>query len=311
MNDENDWHDLIQRHLAGMTSPEETTTLENALETDADLRRLYLDYANLDNALEAGAEAARALQEAQVLPPAPGRDRNLKPLWLSLRPLTAAAVGILLGVLTTSMVWAYAVPKIPKVSRVEIPLVDPGFEETISPVPAVTPRALNRWNGDASHTVSSGDSVVKPKQGRFMMEMQPVDERPYSRIEQIIDVSQLVPAEGGAIEFSASMACDGAVNQSKMILVLRAFNMASDEISGSTEKLDDQVTSGARKTVFIPPGSTDWHTGSIRMDLPANTRTLVFAVAAVDLPKASKGSSRYIDDIKATIVTGEAVGIQE
>ena len=39
------------------------------------------------------------------------------------------------------------------------------------------------------------------------------------------------------------------------------------------------------------------------MDLPRNTKTLVFAIAAIDLPKASKGSSRYIDDIKATIVT--------
>ena len=66
MNDDNHWHDLIQRHLAGMASPEETTTLEDALEKDADLRNLYLDYANLDNALEASAEAAKALQEATL-----------------------------------------------------------------------------------------------------------------------------------------------------------------------------------------------------------------------------------------------------
>ena len=89
---------------------------------------------------------------------------------------------------------------------------------------------------------------------------------------------------------------------------LRAFTMASDEISGTTEKIDDLVTSGARKTIFIPPCSTDWHTGTVKMDPPPNAKTLVFAVAAKDLPKASEGTSRYIDDIKATIVVSEADG---
>lgn len=236
---------------------------------------------------------------------------SLKISWFSWRPLTAAAVGIIAGMLTTTIAWAYTGLKTPEVQRIEIPLMDPGFEEVTTPVPAVIPRALNRWNGDPSHAVSSGDSGVKPKQGRFMMKMQPVEDRRFSRIEQIVDVSHLVPAKGGAVEYSASIICDGAVNQSKMILVLRAFTIGNDEISGSTEKLDDQVTSEARKTVFIPPGSTDWKTGNLRMDLPENTKTLVFAIAAVDLPKASKGTARYIDDIKATIVTTQPAEVQQ
>jgi hypothetical protein len=39
------------------------------------------------------------------------------------------------------------------------------------------------------------------------------------------------------------------------------------------------------------------------MDLPPNTKTLVFSIAAVNLPERSKGTARYIDDIKATIVS--------
>ena len=309
MNDDTDWNDLTQRHLAGIASPEEATTLEEALKTDADLRSLYVDYANLDMALGASAEAAKALQEVQALPVS-ALDRNSRPLW-PLRPAAAVAAGLLLGVLTSSVVWAVTAPKIPQVTRINVPLVDPGFEEVTTPVPAVIPRALNRWNGDDSHTVSAEDSPVKPKQGRFMMKMQPVEQRRYSRIEQIVDVRHLVLSSGGTVEFSASTFCDGAVNQTKMILVLRAFTIGSEEISGSTEKLDDQVTSEARKTVFIPPGSTDWHTGNLRMDLPENTKTLVFAIAAIDLPEASKGSSRYIDDIKATIVTTRPAEIQQ
>jgi hypothetical protein len=287
---------LIGAYFDGTLSPEQKGALQGLLTQSAEARKRFRLLATIEDGLaERGQESASIetnVSPAALPPKQPGRG----PMW---RALVSTAAGIVIGALTTTLLWAHAVPK---VSRIDVPLVDPGFEEVITPVPAVIPRGLNRWNGDASHTVSSGDSGVKPKQGRFMLKMLPVEDRRYSRIEQIVDVSHLVPAEGGAVTFSASTICDGAVNQSKMILVLRAFTLASAEISGSTEKLDDQVTSEARKRVLIPAGSTDWHTGSVRMDLPANTKTLVFAIAAIDLPKPSKGSSRYIDDIKATIV---------
>ncbi len=302
MNDDNNWHDLIQRHLTGTASPEEATTLEEVLKKDAELRSLYLNYANLDMALVARAEAAQELDGEQVV-----SVTKPRPSWFSLRPLTSAAAGIVLGVLTTSVIWAYAVPSGPEVLRIKIPLVDPGFEKAITPVPPVLPRTLNRWNGDDSNTVSSGDSSVKPKKGRFMMKMEPVEERRYSRIEQIVDVRHLVPAEGGVVKFNASISSDGAA-QSKMLLVLRAFTLSPEEINGSTENLVDQVTSEARKAVIIPAGSTDWHRGAVTMDLPENTKTLVFSIAAVNPTKESKGASRYVDEIKATIVVSITEG---
>jgi hypothetical protein len=302
MNKDNHWHDLIQKHLAGMATQEESTALERALETDSNLRSLYLDYANLDMALGSSAEAAKALQNAQVIPSS-SRIKESKPVKRSLRPLTTAVAGVLIGVLSSSVVWAYAVSQAPELPRVPVPLVDSGFENLNSPVASVLPRTLNRWNGDASHVVSSGSSGVEPKEGKSMLQMLEVEHRKWSRIEQIVDVSHLVPDQGGAVEFSASALCDRALERSKMILVLRAFTMSGEEINGSTQELDDQVTSSARKAVFIPAGSTKWHTTNLRMDLPPNTKTLVFSIAAVNLPERSKGTARYIDDIKATIIS--------
>ena len=85
----NGWHDLIQKHLAGIATPEEAAKLEQSLESDADLRSLYLDYANLDMALSDSAEAATALREAQVIP-TKSASRNLTPVWLSLTVVAAA-----------------------------------------------------------------------------------------------------------------------------------------------------------------------------------------------------------------------------
>jgi ferric-dicitrate binding protein FerR (iron transport regulator) len=59
-----DWHDLIQRHLAGLCTQEECESLHAALLRDDAIARLYLRYANLDLALESQAnssEFARSL----------------------------------------------------------------------------------------------------------------------------------------------------------------------------------------------------------------------------------------------------------
>ncbi|MEI7728861.1 MAG: hypothetical protein WCO56_04785 [Verrucomicrobiota bacterium] len=54
MNDH--WHEQIQRYVNGQASAAEAAALQAALKEDADLRALYLDYMNLDVALDAAAE---------------------------------------------------------------------------------------------------------------------------------------------------------------------------------------------------------------------------------------------------------------
>ena len=52
----NHWHEQIQRYVNGQASPAEAAALQTALNQDAELRALYLDYMNLDVALSAAAE---------------------------------------------------------------------------------------------------------------------------------------------------------------------------------------------------------------------------------------------------------------
>ncbi len=58
------WHEQIQRYLNGQTSAAEAAALQAALNQDAELRALYLDYINLDVALGAAAEAATIPEDA-------------------------------------------------------------------------------------------------------------------------------------------------------------------------------------------------------------------------------------------------------
>ncbi len=54
----NHWHEQIQRYVDGQAGAEEVAALQAALNEDAELRALYLDYVNLDVALGSAAEAA-------------------------------------------------------------------------------------------------------------------------------------------------------------------------------------------------------------------------------------------------------------
>jgi len=58
----NHWHEQIQRYVNGQSSAEEAAALHEALNEDAELRALYLDYMNLDAALAAAAGAAPSVE---------------------------------------------------------------------------------------------------------------------------------------------------------------------------------------------------------------------------------------------------------
>lgn len=88
-----DWHDLIQRHMAGLLDEDEAATLQGSLKSDPELRRLYLHYMNLDVALEAQASSANATRSLLMAPPAPARKHAFTRL--SWRPLATAAAVVL------------------------------------------------------------------------------------------------------------------------------------------------------------------------------------------------------------------------
>ena len=93
-------HDLIQRCIAGAASEEETAELQQALKNDAEFRALYLDYINLDLALEAKAEAIEELPKVVSVSDFNERPPNRRIKW---RPLAIAAALAALLVLSTNL----------------------------------------------------------------------------------------------------------------------------------------------------------------------------------------------------------------
>lgn len=92
----NHWHEQIQRHLNGQSSAEEAAAMHRALSEDAELRALYVDYANLDVALGAAAEKA-VLTESEIgttvnFPPFRSRTPPQSWRWLAAAAACAALI---------------------------------------------------------------------------------------------------------------------------------------------------------------------------------------------------------------------------
>lgn len=99
-----DWSDLIQRHLSGLTTAEETRQLQDALKADDGLADLYLRHAELEVALEAEAASADATRELLWASMVPESERGgHRTSW---RPLaTAAAAALIIAAAVMAWTW--------------------------------------------------------------------------------------------------------------------------------------------------------------------------------------------------------------
>jgi len=92
--------ELMRLYLEGVASLEETQELESLIVKDASVRQDFLRYTHLDSALA-------GVRRSQPSVGAPRRS-----VWLSWRPLTAAAAGILFGMFCTSVVFGFVAPSL-------------------------------------------------------------------------------------------------------------------------------------------------------------------------------------------------------
>lgn len=138
------WHDLIQRHIAGLTTDAEAEQLQSLLRTDEAAARLYLRYMNLDVALEAQAGSRAAISEMLMAPIKPQLRKMSR--WLSWRPLVAAAgfvvVALLGSLLFVSSGTASAAAVVQRALKAHAALLDRCYRvEVRGAARAVVPRS--------------------------------------------------------------------------------------------------------------------------------------------------------------------------
>lgn len=307
-----DWHDLIQRYIAGTLPDDDALALQNALKSDKDLRALYLDYMNLDVALGSHAESRAAVNEILASPMAGETSRPTR--WLSWRPLTAAAAGIMLGMFCTSVVFGYVGPRVAEKVR---PVFSEGFESGVSTTAPGLPRVAGLWSGDEAEAVNATPAMKARSGGkmlRFLSATYPGEDSPrsqWSDVYRLVDVRGLAGAGRTVARLSASFAQDILSPEERF--AGRAEALAIDrELSAVPTPLSlawlqqNNSAMGSRRAVLT--SARTWQDVSVEVPITRETRYVVLHLAMVqEQPYIHSGAvqfaGHFMDDVKLEIIS--------
>jgi hypothetical protein len=296
-----DWHDLIQRYIAGTLSDDEALALQNALKSDDDLRALYLDYMNLDVALGSHAESRVAVNEILASPM--DREPSRTTRWFSWRPLTAAVAGIVFGMFCTSVVFGFVVQRGVE-KKTPLAVVQPSFEDAQMPLAKGFPDASAHWGGDAAKVVEP-ENGVQPEDGKFMLRLEASPKGSPRAVYQVLDLASLVSSAGGEIreiEISASFAAADAESAMRYMIRVFAVSEARGNLDATWFDHRDEAIASATRGLDVTPGNKGWQTLSLKIQVPRTARSLVllFGVRTPDktLPKAA----HYLDDVQVSLI---------
>jgi hypothetical protein len=289
--------ELMRLYLEGVASLEETQELESLIVKDASVRQDFLRYTHLDSALA----GVRRSQPSVVVP--------RRSVWLSWRPLTAAAAGIVFGVFCTSVVFAYAVPRIRMDRHRVVPLFNERFEDVKAVFGRGFPNDADGWSGDFDAVVST-DGAISPKEGQHMARLAPIAGRKFCAAERIVDLAKFPltsSTESRMVEVTASFHGIDSEWPDRNQIRLAAFAEAPKDVKAiwNSDSRLDQVLQHLGRTVTVKPGEHGWQTLKVSMEIPTGARSLVIHLGAGVADDAGPKTLHYIDDVRAQFVITE------
>ena len=310
--DHQELSDLIQVCLNGQATDEQAELLNSRLRADVAARDLYLQMADAHSCLAVDESLWMAdLGGAKVLQFAsrPGRDR-----WLNWRPLAAAAAGLVIGMLCTSVVFAYVVPSAGKA----ITLLESSFENMEAPQPSGVPAKFGEWSGDFAEVVSAQKGVTPhggDKMWRFLRANNALGgDAKVSYVGEAIRAIDLRPLRsaglkaGSQIEISAWFATGTTDPQSRYHWIIKAAAFEGDVANAPAlwQKWNQASTSLAQREL-VAKKDGHWQQLTVTMVLPPNADFLVFECAVSQrTPVLHAGvaefPAHYVDDVRVSLL---------
>jgi hypothetical protein len=334
--------DELQRALArlieGEAEPPDDLLLAERLRSDLELRTLLRQQLQIDALLCLEAEPTAAafvesvaaqtvspLEDADAflrrvstaLPGSPGEAsdaRSFRGTWLAWRPVTAAAAGLIFGMLCTSVVSGYigAVPRRPH------PVLDDGFEDSTPPRPLGVPRDFGQWSGDFAEIVGPQNGVT-PHGGNKMWRFLRADNEtsalaPRHYVGEAIHVLDLKPLRAAGVKAGAQIEISAYFAQAQAAASFRYhWNIKAAAFEGKVTEAamlwgnwNEASASLAKREVLAHPNG-QWQRLSVTMQLPPNADFLVFECAVVQHhPAISEGVAtfpgHYLDDVRVRLL---------
>ena len=299
--------ELVRRYLGGEATLEEARRLESMLAVDAQLRRDYLAYARVEAGLSS------KVRPKLVKTASPAR-------WFAWRPLTAAAAGIVFGMFCTSMLFAYAVPRLQPLVNHALALANAGFEERVAPTPEGVPVRYAVWSGDFAEIVEAQQGI-RPREGRRMLRflrsdssVSPEPEKNvHGNLYQVVDMRSYRNeiADGQAsVDWSAWFNWVPGDGEKGMKFMTSVWAFTGDTSILPVNWKDHLYLETAKnsRTITVDDAPKTWRQIAGRMIVPPDTDFLVIELKAMpNSPAQGVGPYRFsgcfTDDVQLILQT--------
>ncbi|WP_038170288.1 hypothetical protein [Verrucomicrobium sp. BvORR106] len=321
-----DWLDLMQRYMTGQTSQEETTILQNALKADAALRTLYLDLVHLDLALSATADATSFMTRAEPSPiPLPAPTSLTRSPWRQWRPLaTAAAAGLMLGLFSATLVWAYVSPN-PR--QKGITLFVEGFEPASDvqarlrhpelKTPPGLPTTIDLWTGDDAQIVTA-EHDVSPRGGRHMLRFnsathsgEDAKRSAWGDVYRLVDVRNLVKDTQSLLRLTASFNAPPYPENEEYLCSVELCTLETNPNEAPQPLTLPWVRENGSATAlrkFPLKGNLTWKSTNVEVSITPQTQYVLVHLAVLRTkPYAPDGpvqfGTHYVDNVKLQVIS--------
>jgi|GEM_PF-998676 len=300
-----EFFERVVRYQDGALSSIEIEDLERALREDPERRRHFAEWQLRSMALH-----DHFRQEAFRVPSAALERRRANRI--SLRPLLAAAAGIVIGLFGASVVWAISTPEwIATASRVS-GLGDAGFEEgSAGPIDTGFPKTTGRWSGDEA-------SRIDLDRGRVLQFVSPGADgtAPGGRaiscdVFQLVDLRSLRSAAAGEDEAMLELSADfrdgrAAGTQPSVTFMVQIFLFAGDPAilrQAWPNNLGEALASGAAFVHTMGETKPEWHRLGAKCLVPPGADFAVIQLAARPNLRPADLESLYADAVALTLTT--------
>ena len=303
-----EWHDLIQRYIAGLTTEEEAERIAAALKTDDSLADLYVRHIDLELALETKAASVEGTRELLTSPAMIDARNGFA--WVAWRPLAAAVAGIFVGLFSASLVWAMASPRV--TAERLFSLINGSFDE--SHIERGFPHRTGVWSGDEATIKDGRLCFIKP-------ESDPND--PKGRaiacdVFQLVDLRTLPRVRGSegeaVLELSARFDDARPYNTPPSVTFfcqLYLFQGDPTQMHQSwPQSIPEALASGSAQVTTLGKDGKGMRQLTARCLVPAEADFAVIQIAARPNLRPAKLDGLSADDVKLTLRTSTELPIR-
>lgn len=311
---------LIAAYLDGVLSDNERAELNAWLKAEAANLRRFTEAVMFEQEIRTASHATAEQHAAAEFDPGIV-DMKPRSRWLQWRPLTAAAVGIAIGLFCATVAWAVASTRAMATAERLFALVNGGFENGAAA--AGFPKHLGAWSGDASEVVVA--EGVKAREGRRMLRFVKAEgdaNAPDGRamacdVFQLVDLRPLranLGADGDSLlELSASF-LDARPNNTKpsVTFFCQIFLFKGDAANvhqAWPNNIPEAIASGSAEVTTLGGRGEVWKQLTAKSLVSAEADFAVVQISARPNLRVPMPPLLFVDDVKLTLKTQPALPV--